>query len=70
MWHIKTIFRVLVTSKLKFSYQIRRCILNLNSSIHIGKNTAIESDAKLLTVDKWGYGDISIGSNSYIGHGV
>lgn len=70
MWHLKSIFRVLVTSKLKFSYQIRRCILNLNPSIHIGKNTAIESDAKLLTVDKWGYGDISIGSNSYIGHGV
>lgn len=55
---------------LNMLYSFRRMLLSMNPNITIGKGTSIETDSRLLVVDKWGYGNIRIGDDSYIGHGV
>lgn len=72
--NIRNIYKALYASfrhvVLNIIYIFRRIILSINPSISIGRGTSIELDSQLLTVDKWGCGNINIGANSYIGHKV
>ena len=64
----RALFIRIAFSLKKINYFIRRKYLSMNPCVSIGKGCDIEYDAQLLTMDKWGSGDICIGSNSYIGH--